>query len=251
MNHRLLLLAITGLIFGISGCQGTGPGAYGPGLIGNVNGTRIAPPATGTVNYPPQVANLPDPYYGRTPTPATTTQQSTINQGWRPTNPAPGTANPVGYNPNSGASLASPGNTIPGNNLVVASSTSGLQGRPATTTASTVSSTPTPLVASNSLAGGMPLTDATRNTTAGQTATTARNPAWEYVTRPNAPAYGQNQYQYATQPVYANGTIVASSSTTPGFAGPRPTSYSYTNGYPNGVPGNQVVAEGWRQRDAR
>ena len=273
MNHRFFLLAMAGLLAGLTGCLGqnqcgTCPN-HSPSLFGSVSGARIAPPATGTIQYPQQVANLPDQYYGRTPTVATPANNVSTgvntNQGWRPANPAPGFTNPINYNPNAASSQNVPANTIPANNLVVASSTSQLQPR-ATTPVQIPNVAQTPVVASTSVSGGMPLNDATRVATAPAQQTNPNtgifNRAWEYVARPTAPTQnyvpGQvNPNQYANQQFYANGTIVAANSTG-NFTGPRPTSYSYQNGsYPNGVNPNNgyygqqngVVADGWRQRD--
>ena len=245
MNHRFILLATVVLMTGIAGC--TGPtGTYNSSaMFGDVSGTRIAPPGTGTVQYPQQVANLPDPYYGNRATQA--------QPGWRPAG-TPNTTSPVTYNPQLQNNQGAPQNTIPSKNLVVSTNTSGIQPRTAAP-----SVTPPAGTASSLVAGGMPLNDATRVATTPGSNIGIFNRTWEYVARPSAPSYAASPYQYTTQPVYANGATIASSSTTPGFAGPRPSSYANQNGYPGyqyGYPGYQNVnpasssiAEGWHQRE--
>ncbi len=259
MSKRYQLLAVIALAASFAGCNccGTGGGGYP-----FVAGTRIAPPATGSVQIPnTAVANLPAPYYGQgapaaTQAPAITTQPTGLpGQGWRPAGnvaavPAGSLAN---YNPTSQNVQNTAPNMIPANNLQVATSTSTISSTPGNQVARTTT-TPQNTSTSTSVTGGMPLTDATQVAGNAPPSNTPRT-AWEYVVRPNGTPVPR---QYSTQPVLANTSNVATGSTSPqAYGTPRPGSYSYpNNAYPNngayGYPGNYPanVAQGWRQRTA-
>ena len=256
MNQRLLVLASIA-ITAVCGCTGTGTN-NGQNWMSN-SGTRIAPPGT---NLGQQVASLPpDPYYGNTP------------GGSVQTNGAPGWQQAAA----SQNIQSAPGSPVPNSNLVVASSTAGVTVPPATTLASNqvpgAIPPQQPGVSYGTVASGaLPLNDATRVATSPavqQPNTGIFNRTWEYVAQPNAPNNPVTQYttqpqyaaqpqyatqpQYSPQPVYANGTVVAASSTAPGYAAPRPSSYTNPNaypGYPNVTPVNNNVAQGWQQRTA-
>ncbi|MGI9517611.1 MAG: hypothetical protein ACR2NP_11230 [Pirellulaceae bacterium] len=256
MSKRYQLLAVLALAASFVGCNCCSPQGGGYPYMA---GTRIAPPATGSVQIPnTSVASLPDAYYGTGAVPAA--QQPTIvpppsvapGSGWRPQGTAPAATAPGLANVNPNVQNTSP-NLIPTNNLQVATSTSTIRPTPGTTQ---VARATDPQTATHSMTGGMPLTDATQ--VAGNTPTNRPQSAWEYVVRPNGPQVAQPQ-QYRTQPVLANNNnVVGTGSTTPqGYATPRPGSYSYpNNAYPNnGVYPNQQgypanVAHGWRQRTA-
>lgn len=269
MNLRLKMLALAVLCVAISGCQGrNGPGMFGgPGLLSNVNGSRIAPPGTNEIRYP-QVANLPDPYYGQRP-PTTTTQPGNPN-GWRPfgTNAVTAAQTGATYNPSSDNIQNATPNLIPSNNVVVASTTSSI--RPTNQVASntqpngqvgnrpTVQVQPTrpnvqvPVntvipnngsqVASNSVTGGMPLNDATQFGTRG-----ILSRASEYVARPNTitrNGYNPNYGQVAANAPTFNRPAVNYGN--PGYRYPQNVNPGY-QAYPN----NGNVAQQWRQRDTR
>ncbi len=241
----LALSVLTGCNSGFGG--GCGSCAHNnAGLFSNVQGTRILAPQTGAIVYPQtQVANLPGAYYNTgqpQPTPAN-------NQGWRPINVTPSvpTTNVIRSQPTI--------QSIPTNNLVVASGTSTLN--PSRTLAAnsaqfTTPATTPPAVANAPINGGLQLNDAT-NLVAAQTNQQQNNGivnrAWEYVANPVV-QFPQAQQQFVAQPFYVNpannNTVVATSSTSQGFSGPRPSSYVYSNGYqPNA---NTNVANGWRQQ---
>jgi hypothetical protein len=248
MNHRLFVVIMISWATLLSGCTGTG--AYNhQGLFSNADATRIAPPATGMVQYPQQqAANLVDPYYA--PSPATTA-------GWRPAGSAvPSTASLTGTPSAADLQAGFNTSTAASNNLVVASSTSAMPTGGGTILASNPAQPP--VLETGSLSGGaLPVNDATRVATAPvQTSNTGiLNRTWEYVARPNAPMYPPGST--IQQPVYATGSVAASPSTPPGYAAPRPSSYAYPAGYPaqpgyqypNTSGGNNAMAEGWQQRE--
>ncbi len=249
MNQRLLILLMAVAALSANGClrQPNGP------LLGNINGARIASPATGTIQYP-RTANLPDPYYGSATLPPGISPTINTSQGWRPAG-APATVSPAGsiaptsFNvPNLGPTSQIPANNIsvassnsmlrPGGNLQVAQSTTGIPtGNPGYATG-------------NPAAGSMPLNDATNlyglNPPNQVAANGQPGQAWEYVVRPTTvPGYGYNgAFAGGQSPQPYNGPVL--------YNGP-PQNYTnapYQGNYPYSYP-QGVIADGWRQRDTR
>jgi len=239
MKQRWMSLVCLAATAAFCGCSGTG-GFNGGNLLSN-NGTRIAPPGTNLSQTPKQVAALPnDPYYGQTP--GGSVQVNGVN-GWLPSNNGNQVAN--GY-------------ATPNSNLTVASSTSTGTIFGGTTMAANPGGVPmsNPPYPNNTgqpqfsygtpESGAVPLTDATQMA-AGQVPS-GYNPG--YPTQP----------QYNPQSGYSNGTVVATSSTVPGFnATPTPnysTAGTWQTGaptaapypYPNSAPTNTTVANGWSTR---
>ena len=262
MKHQLLIPAILAAVVTLCGCAGS---SYSSQNMLSNSGTRIAPPGTGTVQYAQtQVANAPDPYYGQTPG-MNATQPGLAS--WQSNGPAYGTPNAGGY-PNAN-SFASPAGQAMGanSNLMVASSTTQVQSPAAPTSFASTPTYPAPgasppdIVYGTISGGALPLNDATTMAAIPPPAsnTGLYNRAAEYVAQPYAPA--NINPTYAPQPVYANGTIVASSSTAPTgypptqpatygavYGAPAATGYGYPT-VPNAYPTNPAVADGWVQRD--
>ena len=260
MKHRIIGLVCVATAIVFSGCSGNSP-YMGENLLSNTS-TRIAPPGTNLGSKPQQVATLPpDPYYGRTP--GGTVQVNGAN-GWLPAGAtAPGNQMASGY-------------SVPASSLTVASNTStgtifGGTTMAANTTGSPLganpyanpypSSTAQPTISYGTpQSGALPLNDATKMTTAqvpnNNGGTPYANPYGTsngFVTQPNAVG---NPAQPQYNPQYSNGTVVASSSTIPGFTAAPTTGYSATGTWQTGQvpnanyanPPTANVANGWSQR---
>lgn len=229
------------------GCTGTQGG-----LIGNVHGTRIAPPGTGTINYQ-STATLPNPYQnpGRVqlpPPPAGVPANVNTSNGWRPAGPVSAATTSASYQ----LPVSTPAVQIPTNNISVASSTSRLQpGQYASAPAYTASSGGT-----SPLPGGKPLNDATRLAGGGgQVQPGLPNHSWEYAVRPQIPHTAQNPWPNGPNPnhsheVYPGGNVVVAGNTTlPPPGGPGQRVAAPAPGTGSGQPQGHI-ADGWRQRDA-
>ncbi len=263
MNQRLCGLLTAGAVVAFSGCTGTQGG-----LFSNVNGSRIAPPATGSIQYS-RTATLPDPYYNsnnstpgiQLPPPPPGGVPATVNtsQGWRPAGMPPNASSPTTYN----LPATTPVVQIPPNNMTVASSTSALgagsnlQMAQASTgvLAGYEGSTATAATA----AGGMRLNDATSlqvGVPPPQVANTGLlNRSWEYVVRPGTPQMAQAAWPNGPNPNQPNLTYPGQYMVGPGNAVPPPYNAPGPN-YPNAPYANPytypqgIIADGWRQRDA-
>jgi hypothetical protein len=250
MNQRLLLLLTAIAALSANGCmsQPNGP------LLGNINGTRIASPGTGTIQYP-RMANLPDPYYGNATLPPGVSPTINTSQGWRPagtpaSTPLTGSPAPTSFNvPNLG-----PTGQIPQNNMSVASSTSLLQpgGNLQVAQSTTGILTNNTGVANTMIAGSgsMPLNDATNLNGPNQpnqfAGTGQPRQAMEYVVRPTSvPGNVYNGgYPGMQSPQPYNGPVVYNG--VPQNYTNAPYQGNYPYGYQQGV-----IADGWRQRDTR
>lgn len=250
MYQRLFILLMAIVALSANGCmsQPNGP------LFGNVNGARIASPATGTIQYP-RTANLQDPYYGNASLPPGVSPTINSSQGWRPagtpaSTPLASSATSSGFNiPNLG-----PTGQIPANNLSVASSTSLLQPggnlQVAQATTGLQNGSPAYTAAANPGTGSMPLNDATNlygtPPTNPVSYTGPSGQSWEYAVRPTTIATnGYNGgYPVSLPPQPFNSPVVyqgiPQNYTNATYQGQYPYPYSQS-----------VIADGWRQRDTR
>ncbi len=252
MNYWFFALLTSCLIAG--GCCNRPNGC----LVDNINGTRIASPATGTIQYP-RLASAADPYYF--PNGPATAPAGGTAIGWRPAGTPPpvkpaGTPTgqvvprltPITPIPSNNSTFAThTSNLQPGSNLQVAQSTTGI---PVNSMGSTFQSNSTTQVAS----GGMPLHDATRLGQPGAqvagTNTGIFNRTWEYAVRPTVVSQ-QTPWPNGPNPnapgnYGPGGNLVVNGNTTGTIPG-QPYNYTaapYGYGYPQGV-----IADGWRQRD--
>ncbi len=251
MSQRLFLMLLTVVVPVLAtGCMNRQP-CCRP-LLGNITGTRIASPGTGSIAYPQTASSIP--YYNTGSTTAAMTPPGispTVNtaQGWHnagsiATNTLPvlsgnnstGTGMvPVNPNTNGNFSTASSTSLLrPGGNIQVAQATTGLPANPNP-------------VAGPGTNGALPLNDATRLNSnqlvpAGQNGIFGRT--WEYVSRPvpvNAPQnYASSQPWNGPSPQYPGGNYV--NTPWPGY------NQGVNNPYAT-QPG--VVAGGWRQQESR
>lgn len=251
MSQRLYLLLLTIVAsVSVTGCMNRQTG-YRP-LLGNIAGTRIASPGTGTIAYPQFSASAP--YYNTgTATaanvPSGVSPTTNTAQGWHtagtvasstlpivPGNTGSATAM-VPVTPNTSGNLSTASSTSllrPGGNIQIAQATTGLPANP----------NPMIGVGTN---GALPLNDATRLNN-NQLVPTPQNGllgrTWEYVARP-VPVNGP-QNNVATQPwngptpQYQGGNYV--NAPWPGY---NPAMNNPTAPQPG------VIAGDWRQRDAR